>query len=382
MSTVANAQRSDETKDMASRPRVVVVTQSAFWDKGNGLAERTRELVKFLARETELSVVYLNPLPARELDRIRDLGASFRLHLLADTSREGQPRPMERFRQLFDERSPPASYLIVQTEIAGMVDAIPANGLRLLDTNDLVSDRTASMAAHGATEHFPLTVEQEIALFRRFDSVLCIQRREYEKVCGWIGFDRTLLVPHPVVANPLPLRETVAHIGFAASVWHPNIAGLKWFAERVWPRLAGRGLTLDIYGPICSRIGDWRVPGMRLRGVVDEMADCLSSLDIVINPVQYGAGLKIKTVEAMAAGLPVVTTPQGASGLESLDGTALLIARDEAGFAAHLSLLAQDPAARIRLGREAANYVRDNLSEARCFGGLLQRIRLFHESRV
>lgn len=367
---------------MASRPRVVVATQSAFWEKGNGLAARTRELVKFLARETELSVVYLNPLPARDLDRIRELGASFRLHLLADVSRDRPPMLMERFRQLFDDRSPPASYLVVQTEIAGMVGAIPANGLRLLDTIDLVSDRTVSMAAHGAADHLPLTPEQEIALFGRFDGVLCIQRREYEKVCGWIGPDRTLLVPHPVAANPLPLRDTVAQIGFAASVWHPNIAGLKWFAERVWPRLAGRGLTLDIYGPICSRIGGWRVPGMRLRGVVEKMADCLSSLDIVINPVQYGAGLKIKTVEAMAAGLPVVTTPQGASGLEQLDGTALLIARDEAEFAAHLSLLARDPATRTRLGREAVNYVRDNLSEARCFGGLLERIRLFHESRV
>lgn len=382
MSAAVNTRRNEEMEHTASRPRAVVITQSEFWEKSNGLAARTRELVKFLARETELSVVYLNPLPIRAIDRIRELGASFRLHPLADSSHRNPHTLTEKFRQVFNNGSPRASYLIVQTEIAGFVDAIPTNGLRLLDTIDLVSDRTVSMAAHGVADHLPLTPEQEIALFRRFDGVLCIQHREYEKVCGWIGPDRTLLVPHPVTANPLPLRETVAHIGFAASVWHPNIAGLQWFAERVWPRLADRGLTLDIYGPICGRISGWRVPNMRLRGVVEKMADCLTGLDIFINPVQYGAGLKIKTVEAMAAGLPIVATPQGASGLQQLAGTALLIARDETGFAAHLSWLVQDSPARIRLGREAVNYVRGTLSEACCFGGLLERIRLFHESRI
>jgi ribosome biogenesis protein Tsr3 len=54
----------------------------------------------------------------------------------------------------------------------------------------------------------------------------------------------------------------------------------------------------------------------------------------VINPVRFGAGLKIKTVEALANGLPLVTSEEGARGLASLDREAILIARNVDQFKA------------------------------------------------
>lgn len=357
------------------RPRVVLVTSSQFWLKGNGLASRTRELVLFLSRQYSLAVVSLNPLTRGEMMPLQGMGASFELFILGEAGQPARaPALMQRFRHFFNESSPPAVYLVVQTELSFMLDAIPANGKTLLDTNDLVSDRTLSMAAHQIQDQFPLTRDQEIALMRRYDRVICIQQVEYAKVAEWLGAEKAVLAPHPVRATALPLRQTASVLGFVASRWHANVDGLKWFIEQVWPALAGTHLRLDVYGYVGEAFGGLRIPNIRFLGFVDDIAACYSGIDIVINPVRYGAGLKIKTVEAIAHGLPLVVSAQGANGLEGLAGEAFLVAQDAAAFARQIQALAGDFALRQALARAAHSHAALNFGPDQCFRSLTQEI--------
>lgn len=348
-----------------------------FWIEGFGLATRTRELVRFLAARFDLSVAILGNISDVDLALMRRLGANFRLFILggsdAADQRAFQEASCASFRRHFGADAPPAAYILVQTELSFMLDAIPANGRRILDTNDLISARTASMAQHAAPDHFPLSEAEEIAIFRRYDHVMCIQAGEYARVRSWIG-EKALLAPHPVVAAPQPLRDEATSIGIVASRWHANVDGLRWFIEQVWPHFHGRGLMLDVYGFLCEAFTDCRAPGLCLHGFTGNLAACHAQIDIAINPVRYGAGLKIKSIEALAFGLPLVASPQGASGIEAAAGTAFLLAHDAAGFIAAIESLLADAGLRCALGRRACAYVAEHLSVERCFGPLADRI--------
>jgi glycosyltransferase involved in cell wall biosynthesis len=68
-------------------------------------------------------------------------------------------------------------------------------------------------------------------------------------------------------------------------------------------------------------------------GTVDDVRPYLSKSSVCIVPVRVAGGSRIKILEAMAAGLPVVSTAEGAEGLEVVPGEHVLIARDETDFA-------------------------------------------------
>ena len=364
-----------DTDPGSHRARVVLITSSQFWVKGNGLASRTCELVLFLSRNYSLAVVYLNALAQSDAMLLQGLGARFELFMLSDHGQRPDPTLLaQRFRCFFNESSLPAVFIVVQTELSFMLDAIPASGKTLLDTIDLVSDRTQSMAAHQVMDHFPLTQEQELELMRRYDRVICIQRAEYAKVSEWIGADKVLLAPHPVSAVAVPLRSTAHVVGFVASRWHANVDGLIWFIQQVWPALARTGLRLDVYGYVCEAFRGTSIPGVRFLGFIDDLAACYAQIDIVINPVRYGAGLKIKTVEAMAHGLPLVVSRQGANGLEELDGEALLVAENAEAFIDRIQLLAGNYSLRQAIARAAHSFASLNFGPDQCFRDLAHQI--------
>lgn len=353
----------------------MLITNSYFWVKGNGLASRTRELLLFLSRNYSLAVVFLNAITRGDLTALQSMGANFQLFTLGQPGQSANMQElMQRFRYFFNESSPPAVYIVVKTELSFMLDAIPATGKTMLDTNDLISDRTQSMAVHLVRDDFPLTRDQETEIMRRYDRVICIQPAEYAKVVQWLGTEKAVLAPHPVQAVALPLRRTASVLGFVASRWHANVDGLRWFIDQVWPALAGTGLRLDVYGYVSEAFQGLRIPGIRFMGFADDLDACYAQIDIAINPVRYGAGLKIKTVEAMAHGLPLVVSRQGASGLEPLAGRALLVADDATGFAANIKALAADFSLRQAMACAAHSYAADNFSADRCFRDLARQI--------
>ena len=361
-----------------ARQRVVLITGSKFWVKGNGLASRTRELVQFLSRRYGLAVAYLNPVTQHDLGLLQRLGMPFELFVLGEYAGQTSLAALKQwFCRFFNESSPPAVYLVVQTELSFMLDAIPTNGKTFLDTNDLVSDRTQSMAAHQVNDHFPLTREQEIELMRRYDRVICIQQAEYAKVREWLGDEKVLLAPHPVTAIALPLRPVASVIGFVASRWHANVDGLKWFIKKVWSALAAANIRLDVYGYVGEAFYALQAPNIRFLGFVDDLTACYARMDIAINPVRYGAGLKIKTIEAMAHGVPMVVSRQGATGLESLAGQAFLVADDAKTFAAQIKALVANFSLRQAIAGAAYSHAAHNCGPDECFRDLVHQIECF-----
>jgi glycosyltransferase involved in cell wall biosynthesis len=141
----------------------------------------------------------------------------------------------------------------------------------------------------------------------------------------------------------------------AAWNWGPNAAGAVRFLEEGWPILHARhpGARLRLVG---KGLGDTlarraREAGAEPMGYVASMRDAFATASVMAVPLWVGAGARVKIVEALAARLPVVSTPLGAEGLGVEDGTTALIRETPQALAEAIAALLDEPE---RLERMAA----------------------------
>ena len=159
---------------------------------------------------------------------------------------------------------------------------------------------------------------------------------------------RDQLSARHVIELPLPVTrprsdprgvDGRAGLLFLGSTHQPNIDAVRYFAERLWPRIRERmgDVRLNIAGDVCAAVRDLaRSPSIRLLGHVDDLARCFDESRVFVAPMRFGAGIKGKILEAMNHGIPVVTTPVGAEGIGLIHGETAMIAEDDDAFVQHV----------------------------------------------
>ena len=168
-----------------------------------------------------------------------------------------------------------------------------------------------------------------------------------------------------------------ADILFVGGFAHPpNEAALLWFAAEIMPLVRARV-------PAARLVVAGSNPGPRVRALTGQGAAIHADIApaalralyqtarVAVAPLRYGAGVKLKTAEALREGTPLVTTAIGAQGLPGIE-RAVAIADDPAGFAAAVAVLLTDEA--LWAGRCAGQitYARERLTIARLHAGFLE----------
>jgi glycosyltransferase involved in cell wall biosynthesis len=167
-------------------------------------------------------------------------------------------------------------------------------------------------------------------------------------------------------------------VGFLGSLdYLPNQEGALWLAEQVQPRLAA-DREICIAG---SRAPQWlrdrfNASAVHFRGEVPDAAAFLGEMSVIAAPIFSGGGMRIKILEAMAAGRPVISTTIGAEGIDICDGENIVIADDVDSFVAAIESLLDDPARAAAIGEAGRKFV-----EARYSGEALTRelLRFYEE---
>jgi sugar transferase (PEP-CTERM/EpsH1 system associated) len=126
----------------------------------------------------------------------------------------------------------------------------------------------------------------------------------------------------------------------------PNIEGVQWFVERIFPRIraAVPATALYIVGsrPTTEIKRLEHIEGIVVTGFVEDVRDYLAAADVCVVPLRIARGIQNKILEAMAMGKPVVTTSQAFEGINAVSGEEIISADDEEMFAAAVIDLLQD----------------------------------------
>ena len=251
-----------------------------------------------------------------------------------------------------------------------LFEFLPSSALKLLDTHDVFSDRYQLYRAHGqAGEFFSTSRAEEGKALDRADTVLAIQEsdaRHFRSVSATpVAVVGHLVAPAPAaeVTRARPREPAVLFVGGPMGI---NVHGITWFIEQVLPLVRGRapGVELWLVGGIGDRFRR-DLPGVRRLGFVERLDELYGRVAAAINPQQFGTGLSIKSVEAMAHGAPLVATGSGARGLEEGAGAAFLQADSPEAFSACLVGLLENPSEAEALAARgaafAAEYYRRNV---------------------
>ena len=240
---------------------------------------------------------------------------------------------------------------------SGVLEAFDDGTLRVLDTHDVFGGRDHVFRAAGlAPEWFWTTPAEEARGLARADLVLAIQDEE-AAVFRALGHGSVLVLGHlPAWRRRAAAGGTVRFGYFASS----NPINLDSFTQlrAALPAAGVAGARLIVAGALCDRLGD--AAPFEMLGRLPRAEDFYDAVDVVLNPMSFGTGLKIKSVEALFQDLPLVATRAGMSGLPARHALHRLDGPE--AVAAALPELARDAAARAALGRAgavcAARYAR------------------------
>jgi polysaccharide biosynthesis protein PslH len=248
--------------------------------------------------------------------------------------------------------------------------AAAGSGARVLDAHNalwLVTERLAATMPPGPRRWLlaregRLLKEYEGRVCREFEGVLAVSEEDRAALLAAAGAAVDIgVVPIAidVEAQPMLRREAGAdhllHIG--SLVWPPSVDGLLWFLREVLPRVRSRrpSAVVDVVGgnpPAAVRAAGARDAGVRVHGYVVDPAPLSATAGVMVVPLRAGGGMRVRILNGLAQGVPMVTTSIGCEGIAVEHGRHLLIADTPADFADAVSRLLDDPDLAASLARQ------------------------------
>jgi glycosyltransferase involved in cell wall biosynthesis len=202
----------------------------------------------------------------------------------------------------------------------------------------------------------------------RFDLLLTMSDEDRERLLQFLPGASAAVVPNGVDigdVEPTPLPAAPVALFSGTFGYGPNAEGLEWLLRHVWPRVTERvpeARLLVVGRGVPDRLAALAGPEVQITGWVDQMQPWFDQARLVLVPIRSGGGTRLKVLDALASGRPIVSTPIGADGIRLRHGEHALIADDPDAFAAATVRLLQDAPLSSQLGhagRELAESTYD-----------------------
>ncbi|OGY18900.1 MAG: hypothetical protein A2900_01320 [Candidatus Chisholmbacteria bacterium RIFCSPLOWO2_01_FULL_50_28] len=196
----------------------------------------------------------------------------------------------------------------------------------------------------------------------RFSMVGAISEADREYLRRRFGLLRVRLLGTAIAATKTQLRPKKQLLFIGRLTWKPNWQGLDWFLRFVWPKLRRRfpDYRLIVVGDYVKRLR--RIPGVEYVGNVSDIEPYVLASTALICPIFAGSGIRIKILQAMAAGVPVVSTTLGAEGIPVEEGRSILLADTPKEFENALERLLTRKDLRDRLVRGGRKVISEHYS--------------------
>ncbi len=252
-----------------------------------------------------------------------------------------------------------------------------------VDVHSLRERRQAELAAASGDPRAPLlavqarrTEARERWLYSLADGLVAVTPEDAAELERLVPGAVTAVVPtiHPLADEPARLAGRSGAL-FVGNFMHPpNVDAVRWLLE-LWPAVrarvpdatctvVGRALPPDLAAALAA------APGLEHAGWVADLASVQDRIRVSVAPLRFGAGIKGKVCEALAAGIPVVTTTVGAEGIGIVDGVHAAVADDAAGQVERIARLLADDDEWHRLAGAGRDLVAERLTPEAVAGAL------------
>ncbi len=203
----------------------------------------------------------------------------------------------------------------------------------------------------------------------RFDAIVAFTRRDIEVLRPFAASAELVQIPLGIEIPPEPMKPPAAgekNVLFIGGYSHlPNSDAAVRLIESIMPRV-----RRDFPGLPLLLVGHRPTEEMRrkassvdaITGTVKDVDSFVEQASLLVLPIRLGGGMRVKLLEALAAGKAVVASPVAAAGLEVSDGQELVIAETDEEFAAAITRLVSDDAQRARLEQGAREWAVQHLS--------------------
>ena len=359
--------------------RSVVVAKFVPWPPNSGDKRRVLGVVRGLRRQGPVTLIAFAG-PTEDAAPLRDEGIE--VHHVP-----WQRRPLDVARGLLRGRSLTAARFwdprlaeLLARATADPPDVLVVEHVQLLPYARGVTSGTTVLDMHNVESHLARRIADSSSGPRRLlfaaearalraaerriggvDVVSVVSDADRRTLAGIVSHPRVVVVPNAWdEVDPLPPAEGPVASLVALMSWGPNVDAATWFAEEVWPHVLGAvpAAHLQLVGrEPAERVRRLAGPHIEVTGTVDDLAPWYARTRVCLAPLLAGGGSRLKILEALAAGRPVVATRIGAEGLEDLIGRGVVVEDDPRRMASVVADLLNDPARAGELGRLGAKAV-------------------------
>ena len=210
-----------------------------------------------------------------------------------------------------------------------LLDYVPSHILKIIDTHDKMGNRYDMLKENKQRlEFFSCSPEEEGRYLNRADIVVARRPEEADYFDKVSGRKSAIVVPHLEDSNFIDRNYTGLNtIGLVASANEINKAIVLEFLSEIQIALGGEQAPFDIQiaGEVISMIKGHEIShisqktrsSVNFLGYVSNLENFYRSVDLIVSPVSMGTGINVKTVQAMAYGVPLLTTRIGSKGIKT-----------------------------------------------------------------
>jgi GT2 family glycosyltransferase/SAM-dependent methyltransferase len=271
-----------------------------------------------------------------------------------------RPEPSSRWIDLIRKHAP---------SVPIVYDTVDLHWLREARRAAMAAQSGEAMIGPSAGTLSPLAVtlkEMELALIRATEATLVVSDDERRQIEADVPGAVVHVVPnvHELKSDVPPAVDRSGVLFIGGFEHPPNLEAAVRLVQRVMPQVwreLGEVPVTIVGGSVPAEVQQLASPLVEVTGWVQDVDPLIDAARALVAPMSYGAGLKGKVTQALAAGLPVVTTPIGAEGLPAVDGEHMLIGTDDAEVAERVVRVLTDADLWSKLSRAG-----QKLAEERC----------------
>jgi len=354
------------------------MAENPFWSKAGNLTRCLQMLQYFQSRSADLDVSFVSSINWNKEDEERFRETFTSINLLIEPFKSSKSNRIKYFltdklpwmlKRLFTNprvnRVSPSfksrfqkivkdhgfDHLVISYVEFGELVVGLENVNKIVDTHDFFTLQKIQKSEGKKVNNVQHIFAEEMELLKWFDEIWTYSIEE-QYIFNQFTEQYVDLIP---LSFPKPIRNrdhSDYDLVYVASDNPHNLKSISWFIQEVLPKI--NETKVHVFGKICRAIPDCEQ--IVKHGLVDDLDAVYKKSKVAICPMLTGTGIKVKVLEALSYGIPVVTTRRGVDGLMNKINNGCIWVDSPEDFAAEIRALLQDKTHYDKVSIEATQF--------------------------